>query len=204
MSVKEELRSKLKWYERSDALTENDTRVARLAFEATPQSYVEMGYVSQYKGKYYWAIVCPKLPGVTSIAHLTRNSEKCCKQLERFVLSCLARAFKYSKPLPAKLERHSLSVEEYQQALACQLDSDQSFEAGFEYGISYALRRLGMNGLPPEWAAWASQDSSGNITYHEEKPIPVQSYGRHSSTKQQSRPQVGSTFHWFYSVRSLK
>ena len=204
MSVKGELRRKLKWYERSDALTENDMRVARLAFEASPNDYAEMGYVAQYKGKYYWAIVNPKLPGATSISKPTRSSEKCCKQLEKYVLSCLARSFAVSQPLPQKVNKYALSVDDYIQELVCKNNSDRSFDAGFEYGVAYALRRLGIKELPPSWAAWASQDMSGKITYHEEKPVPVQSYGKHSSTKQQRSPQVGSSFHWFYSVRSIK
>lgn len=203
MSIKGELRSKLKWYERSDALHEDDMRIARLAFEVAPQEYTDLGYVAQHNGKYYWAVVSPKLPGKTSIAAPTRSSEKCCKQLEKFVLSCLARAFLASKPL-TQIEKYPLSIADYVHELVCRDGSDLSFESGFEYGVAYALRRLGIKELPPDWAAWASQDSSGRITYHEDKPSPNASYGVHESSKQTVRAQVGSTFNWMYSLKRIK
>lgn len=203
MSITSALRAKLKWYERSDKLTEDDNRVARLAFEARPQEYVDMGYVALYKGKYHWVVVNKKLPGCSSIATPTRSCSKCCKQLEKFVLGCLFRAYNLKQPLK-DLQPYDLSIFDWSQSYMCEVLSNHTFEEGFQYGVAYALRRLGIKELPPDWAAFVSRDQSGRVVYHEEQPTPVPAYGRHESSEQSSQQKSGSSFHWFYSVKRIR
>ena len=193
----DEINKLLVWSQRQDDTNDADHRVAVL-YLSVAQEKVEMGYVGLHKGKFYFAVTNKKLPGRTTINRRTRDCEKCCRHLKKFVASCLYITHKLKEPLPPP-HLYQLSIlDEVTADIARENSESQSFEDGFASGIAYALRRLGLDKLPPDWATYAVQDQSGAVTYYEEMPERNPAYGTYTSDKRSEKMHVGSDLHWFY------
>lgn len=202
MGFRSQLKACLEWRVRSDELTSDDARVSLLGTKDSEENFIELGYVAKYKNKFYWAVTNAKLPGKTSIAAMTRDQEKCCRQLRKFVVECMYHLHKAQQPAPITPFPYSLSELDLSVCAESAAESpDESFSSGFEYGIAYALQRLGLSKLPPDSTKIAAQNMHGAISYHKEMPERKTAYGTYEAGITLT---VGSSQEWLYRFKQTR